>query len=703
MRSADQYVFGLDIGTRSVVGTVGYKTGTNDFTVVAQKVKMHETRAMLDGQIHDIGKVAETISSVKRDLERQLGGAKLTDVCIAAAGRVLKTVTVHADIEYSEENTVSDTEIRELELKGVEKAYTEIKTSLKDDKTNYYCVAYTVVHYYLNGFQISNLKDHRAQKVGADVLATFLPDEVIEGLYTTVEKAGLKVNTLTLEPIAAMLVAIPEKFRLLNIALVDIGAGTSDICLTKDGSVIAYGMIPMAGDSLTEIIAENHLVEFNTAEEMKLSLAKKKKSISYVDIMGLKQKTEASALYDEIAGKIDELAEKISSKIIEMNGGKTVSACFVVGGGGKIKGFTGVLAEKLGIKEERVALRGAEVLSFVKSIGTDFVPAPEYVTPIGICLNYYEKKNNFIYVQFNGEPIKLYDNNKLTVTDAAIAAGYPNSELFPKRGAAIEYTLNLKARLVRGEPGDSAVITVNNKPSSVNTLVEPNDDIKIIPSTAGKDAYIEVGNIPEFKETIGFYVDGKYVKCPKFISANGELVSKFYAIKNGDALVNLDYYTVSQILDMLDIKPQNDIYVNNEKADKDTKVYENFKVETEKKEEAKENKTKDSSDTEKITEKSSDSHKNAGENNENNTQDIKTQDIKSQNINDAVSQIVVIFNNVPLTLSGKKEYRIVDALDKSGFDINKPKGNNLEIMLNGMSAQFIDLIKDKDELLIHWV
>ena len=68
-----------------------------------------------------------------------------------------------------------------------------------------------------------------------------------------------------------------------------------------------------------------------------------------------------------------------------------------------------------------------------------------------------------------------------------------------------------------------------------------------------------------------------------------------------------------------------------------------------------------------------------------------------------MSQIVVIFNNVPLTLSGKKEYRIVDALDKSGFDINKPKGNNLEIMLNGMSAQFIDLIKDKDELLIHWV
>ena len=55
-----QLVFGLDIGTRSIVGTVGYKIGEK-FFVVAQRVKEHETRAMLDGQIHDISAVANTI------------------------------------------------------------------------------------------------------------------------------------------------------------------------------------------------------------------------------------------------------------------------------------------------------------------------------------------------------------------------------------------------------------------------------------------------------------------------------------------------------------------------------------------------------------------------------------------------------------------------------------------------------------------
>lgn len=54
-RNASTYVFGLDIGTRSIVGTVGYRN-QNRFIVVAQRVKEHDTRAMLDGQIHDIQK-----------------------------------------------------------------------------------------------------------------------------------------------------------------------------------------------------------------------------------------------------------------------------------------------------------------------------------------------------------------------------------------------------------------------------------------------------------------------------------------------------------------------------------------------------------------------------------------------------------------------------------------------------------------------
>ncbi len=80
---------------------------------------------------------------------------------------------------------------------------------------------------------------------------------VIEGLYSVISKAGLEVGNITLEPIAAINVAIKEELRLLNLALIDIGAGTSDIAITKDGKIMAYAMTSQAGDEITEALSQN--------------------------------------------------------------------------------------------------------------------------------------------------------------------------------------------------------------------------------------------------------------------------------------------------------------------------------------------------------------------------------------------------------------------------------------------------------------
>ena len=89
-KNTNNYVFGLDIGTRSIVGVVGYLE-YGRFKIAAMAEKLHTTRSMLDGQIHDIYKVGDTIRQVKLSLESQLD-TELKDVCIAAAGRVLTTV-----------------------------------------------------------------------------------------------------------------------------------------------------------------------------------------------------------------------------------------------------------------------------------------------------------------------------------------------------------------------------------------------------------------------------------------------------------------------------------------------------------------------------------------------------------------------------------------------------------------------------------
>ena len=130
-------------------------------------------------------------------------------------------------------------------------------------------MGYSVVKYYLNEEMFTNLEGHKATKIGCDIIVTFLPEDVVDGLYSAVGQADLVVGNMTLEPIAAINVAIPENFRMLNLALVDVGAGTSDICITKDGSIIAYGMIPHAGDELTDLIVQQYLVDFKTAESIK--------------------------------------------------------------------------------------------------------------------------------------------------------------------------------------------------------------------------------------------------------------------------------------------------------------------------------------------------------------------------------------------------------------------------------------------------
>ena len=586
-----KYVYGLDIGTRSIVGTVGYQE-KDRFVVVAQRVKEHETRAMIDGQIHDIGAVGDLIREVTEELEIETK-QELHQVCIAAAGRVLRTVTTHVEIDLEGEKLISKEDIFALDSYGVEKAYEQFQKD-NDLDMKFYCVGYTVMRYFMNGYPMSNLENHKAKVIAADLIATFLPDDVVDGLYKAVELAGLEVANLTLEPIAAMEVAIPQMYRMLNIALIDVGAGTSDISITKDGSIVAYGMLPIAGDCLTEDIARHCLVDFKTAEQIKCGI-EKQDTVEYKDIMGLPQTIAKEEVLHIVDDNVTSMAQQAADMIKQLNGDKSVSAVFVVGGGGKIEGYTKCVAERLGIPQERCALRGEEVMQKIDFVPRDITKDSLLVTPIGICLNFYEQSNNFMFVTFNGQRIKLYDNNKLAIVDAAIQAEFSNEDLFPKRGESLTFTLNGKERTLRGGRGESAVILLNGQPADIHTPIRANDVISVEPSTAGEKAAQQLGKFAEYKETIRIMVNGQSIALPKFASVGGELQTAYYDIQDGDVIEMLSYYTVEQIMEVMDVLLEEGavIRVNNAAADKETKVYDNFTLEwsyekAEKQEEAEE-------------------------------------------------------------------------------------------------------------------
>lgn len=573
-----------------------------------------------------------------------------------------------------------------------------------------------------------------------DLIATFLPDDVVDGLYKAVELAGLHVANLTLEPIAAIQVAIPEKFRMLNMALVDVGAGTSDISITKEGTITAYGMIPVAGDSLTDILVQHCLVEFEVAEQIKRK-CRTQETIEYEDIMGLPQTIKASEVLELLDPEIERMTQLVSDTIKELNGDKPVSAVFVVGGGGMVPGYTEKLAEKLGIVKERVAIRGQEVMQTITFELENARKDAMMVTPIGICLSYYVQSNNFIFVEFNGERVKLYDNGKLSVTDAAMQMQFPNDQLFPRKGEALLFTVNGKTRMVRGEQGEAAVIRVNGDEADMYTQVHNGDRIVVTPSTEGEPAVLELGKLSELGDALQVYVNGKRISLPKTAEVNGHRENEFYRIGQNDDIRIRNSYTVKEIAEFLDVPLGADIRVNDTAAQPDTRVYEHFTVSWDMKNPLPEGSYADlpDEDTEEDAYREEPVYGEgpvmqkaeavAGEAAmtqgtetaaENGTASVTTQgtsgkqDEKYESVEQtAQSQSVspqgphpltVIVNHSPITMQGKASYVFVDVFDYIDFDLGSSAsaGRSIVTNLNGRPAQFMEPLKEGDVIEIYW-
>lgn len=753
----EETVFGLDIGTRNVVGTVGFRQGEK-FIVVAQEIREHQTRAMMDGQIHDINRVAATIADIRQSLQDKTG-IKLDEVCIAAAGRVLKTRNVHIDMDLEKERNVTRDDMNTLISMGVDNAFAEFQES-NDTDMHFYCVGYSVVKYYINGLWMSQPEHHKAKKLGADIIATFLPDDVVDGLYSAVELAGLKVANLTLEPIAAIRVAIPEKFRLLNIAMVDVGAGTSDISITDDGSVVAFGMLPYAGDSLTELLAKTCLIDFATAEKIKTA-STQQDEIKYEDIMGVEQIITAEEVLSICRPEIEKIAKNTADTIRELNGGTSPSAVFIVGGGGKIKGFDKKIAEELGLEPSRVAIRGEEIMGnieFPEGARKDST----IITPVGICLTHYEKNNNFIYIIFNGERIKLYDNNKLTVMDAAMQAAFSRDGLFPRRGADLHYTVNGKNRVTKGEHGESAHVFVNGESVNLSYQIKSNDVVTIEESTLGLPAQEKIANLVDCNGKIVLNINGDEVQLPKPVKANGTMVTGDYMIQDQDAIEFLSYYTLEQFCEYMGISTEDMIiYINAEEAVADSticstdridlkskqelerqQIYEAAQLETKREkfseavkkhiaadtkaaEETKQEAVAEESTSEEIVKEektqSTDAVNKAEEPvTKTDTKAAKTVNVFKGMVEDAAKEekkeeeasteenfeefkkVIVIVNQKPIVMRGKKNYTFVDIFDYINFDTSKMRGSGIATLVNGKDAQYTQELYNGDKIDVYW-
>jgi cell division protein FtsA len=474
-------VFALDIGTRKVAGILG-EIRDGKVCIIDAVVREHESRAMLDGQIHNIEEVSNIVSRIKKELEAR-NNITISRVTTALAGRNLHTEIAEAAMEKKGEITRED--LSYIELESVRAAHAAI---IEKKKTDYYCVGFSPVFYMIDGQTIKNPMQQTAkEKFYIKTIVTFLPKIVFDSLLGVLKNCSLEIEAITLEPIAALYVTIPEDMRLLNLALVDVGAGTSDIAITDKDRITAYGMIPKAGDEITEEICGRFLVDFKNGEKIKRFIDKEW-GIETEDIFNNKIFVAYEDFKKAISEKTEELAREIADGIFNLNL-KQPQAVIMVGGGSGLEILREKVAENLGLPAARVGSRLPRNILNITNL-PDSLAGTEGITPLGILETaLYKKGLGFVDVEVNGEKTYIINlESKIKVIDAVIARGIELKNLYGKPGSAITFTFNSDIKILRGGKGEHSKIYINGTEKELEDEIKKGDKIEITGTKDGEDA-----------------------------------------------------------------------------------------------------------------------------------------------------------------------------------------------------------------------
>ena len=512
-------IFALDIGTRSIIGVVG-RVVDERLQVLAIEKEEHGKRAMLDGQIEDIGQVAKVARRVTDRLEQRLD-CTLERVCVAAAGRALRTETGSNILEFPEVTRITNDIIGRLESGAVSNAEAQIGQG-QDGQRRFYLVGYTVSGYHLDHYPMTTLRGHNGQLMEASVVATFLPSEVVESLYAVMERSGLEVASLTLEPIAALNAAIPADLRLLNLVLADIGAGTTDIAVCRDGTVVGYTMATIAGDEITEELMRRFLIPFATAEWMKTQLDEP--NVVYRDVLGLEQSVSGSQLRETVEQSAHALAQEIAQRVAGLNGAAP-SALFLAGGGSKLNGLRELVAEALEMDESRVALAGNnyEISAFSDRYELN---DPELATPLGIAVSAGLGLISDSYrIMLNGTPAKLFRSGSLTVLELLMMNGYSSVDLLGRTGKNLSVTVDGQRMLFRGEPAVPCVLKLNGTEAAPSAVVYAGDNIEFTPAVSGTAARRTLKDLLGADFTGGVTVNGRLADLDTLLNTGDQIVT----------------------------------------------------------------------------------------------------------------------------------------------------------------------------------
>jgi cell division protein FtsA len=215
-------------------------------------------------------------------------------------------------------------------------------------------------------------------------------------IHKCVERSGLKVKEIILEPIASADAVLSEEEKEAGVVLVDIGGGTTDVAIFHEGIIRHTAVIPFGGNVITDDIKEGCTIMRRHAESLKVkfgsALASQSQENEVVCIPGLKgrdpKEITVKNLASIIQARMEEIIEMVQIEIVNSGYSKKLIAGIVVtGGGSQLKHVTQLFEYMTGM-DTRI---GYPTEHLANTNHIDNLTSPMFATGIGLVLKGFEK------------------------------------------------------------------------------------------------------------------------------------------------------------------------------------------------------------------------------------------------------------------------------------------------------------------------
>jgi cell division protein FtsA len=250
-------IVGLDIGTSKIVAIVAELQPEGTLKVIG--LGQHISRGLKKGVVINI---ESTMQAIQRALEEAelMADCKINNVYTGIAGSHIKSLNSHGMVK------IKDAEVSQMDVDRVIETARAI--ALPADQQ--------ILHILTQEFIIDGQEDVR-EPLGMSGMKLEVKVHIVTGavaaaqnIVKCIKRCGIEVSDLILQPLASSLAVLTEDEKELGVCLVDIGGGTTDIAVFKQGAIRHTAVVPIAGDQMTNDVAVAFRTPTQSAEEIKI-------------------------------------------------------------------------------------------------------------------------------------------------------------------------------------------------------------------------------------------------------------------------------------------------------------------------------------------------------------------------------------------------------------------------------------------------